>query len=81
MNVYLVYTLICENRAKIDGIKISLVGDVPVAHLVLREILFIYFYEHNRLIEWRLQKKKEIKSRTCLRGAGSDGRAVEGNQQ
>ncbi len=31
MNVYVAYTLICENRAKIDGIKILLVGDVPDA--------------------------------------------------
>ena len=42
MNVYLVYTLICENRAKIDGIKIFLVGDVPDAHLVLRAMTFRY---------------------------------------
>ncbi len=29
-----------QNRAKIDGIKILLIGDVPDAHLVLWGILF-----------------------------------------
>ena len=29
-----------QNRAKIDGIKILLVGDVPDVHLVLRAICF-----------------------------------------
>ena len=29
-----------QNRAKIDGIKILLVGDVPDAHLVLRAMTF-----------------------------------------
>lgn len=40
MNEYLVYTFICKNRAKIDGIKILLVGDVPDAHLVHRAMRF-----------------------------------------
>ena len=40
MNVYLVYTLICENREKIDGIKILLVGDMSHAHLALRAMRF-----------------------------------------
>ena len=31
-----------RNRAKIDGIKILLVGDVPDAHLVLRAMRFKY---------------------------------------
>ena len=40
MNVYLIYLLICEKRAEIDGIKILLVGDVPDAHLVHRAMPF-----------------------------------------
>lgn len=32
----MLYTVICENRAKIDDIKILAVGDVTDAHLVHR---------------------------------------------